>query len=171
MIEMIQQTAWGHFFITLVSFVLLLLIVLKLIWQPLQRVLNERQEQVSQSLSQAEAYQAESRQMKANLQAEMQALQEKNLKDHQRLQEELKEKQQVVDQKVQEELKRLQGQVHQQLEADRQVMKKDMEDQVVALSVDMAEKILKRQVRLADHQDLLVQFESQIERLGSDYHD
>lgn len=143
MIEMIQQTAWGHFFI-LISFAILLLIVLKWTWQQLQRILNRRQQQVSQSLHQAEAYQVESQQMKADLQSRGRSnLQEKIKKDHERLQEEVKEKRQAMDQHVHQELKRLQDQAWQQLVADRKMMEKEMaKDQVAALSVDVAEKFL-----------------------------
>lgn len=155
MLEVLQQTGLGHFLMTLISFILLLAIVHKFAWKPINGILEERESRIKDDINQADA----SKEKALILQEEAQADRKKAKLDATAIMQETNkkiEREKMLAVEVAEmEISQKRRREEEAIEHDRREMILAMQDQVAQLSLDIAGQILQREVKDEDHEQLI----------------
>ncbi len=145
-----------------VWFILLIVFAWKFIWPPLITAIDERRRKIADGLAEAEkgkAALADGEKAKAVMlrEARDQAGEMKALNDKQA-------QAQIDAAKVQAkaEADRIIAAAHAQIEQERQKAKEQLRDQVAALAMAGAEKILRREIDAKVHADMLDQLKAQL---------
>lgn len=143
-------------------FILLIVFAWKFIWPPLITAIDERRRKIADGLAEAEkgkAALADGEKAKAVMlrEARDQAGEMKALNDKQA-------QAQIDAAKVQAkaEADRIIAAAHAQIEQERQKAKEQLRDQVAALAMAGAEKILRREIDAKVHADMLDQLKAQL---------
>ena len=153
----------GLFFWTILTFLTLVFLLKKFAWGPLLKALEERQETIRKSLDAAEQakqelprLQDESAQIIAEARAEAQSIVTKSRAEAERVREDLKEKAKNEADAI---LKNAERQIH--LETDRAVQQ--IRQEVVELSLNVASKLIRKNLTQEDNDALIQESLSQIE--------
>ena len=152
----------GLFFWTILTFLTLVFLLKKFAWGPLLKALEERQETIRKSLDDAEQakqeltrLQDESAQIIAEARAEAQSIVTKSRAEAERVREDLKEKAKNEADAI---LKNAERQIH--LETDRAVQQ--IRQEVVELSLNVASKLIRKNLTQEDNDALIQESLSQI---------
>ncbi len=145
-----------------VWFALLIAFAAKFIWPPLTNAMDERRKKIADGLAEAEKGKtalAEGEKAKAAMlrEARDQATEMKALND--------KQAQAQIDAakaQAKTEADRIIAAAHAQIEQEKQKAREQLRDQVAALAVAGAEKILKREVDAKAHAEMLNQLKAQL---------
>ncbi len=145
-----------------VWFALLIAFAYKFIWPPLMTAIDTRNKKIAEGLAEAEkgkAALAEGEKQKDVMmkEARQTATEMKALND--------KQAQAMIDEtKVQAKVEadRIISAAHAQIDMEKQKAKEQLRDQVAALAIAGAEKILKREVDAKVHADMLTQLKAQL---------
>lgn len=155
MLELITQTGLGHFLMTIISFTVLLFIVSKFAWDPISKILNEREALIDSNIEKAklanensEILNGEARQELANARTEANKLIQDTKWQVSKM------KADNID-RANEEIEEMRNQSKESIERERRQMLESMEDQIGHLSVEIAEQILQREVSSEDHKQLI----------------
>ncbi|MBA5728846.1 F0F1 ATP synthase subunit B [Aerococcaceae bacterium INB8] len=155
MLESILQTGVGHFLMTIISFAILLFIVSKFAWDPISKILQEREEMIESNINDAktakknaEATEDEAREMLTNARTEANKL----VQDTKWQVSKMKADQ--IEQ-AKEEIEEMRTQAELSIQRERRQMLESMEDQIGKLSIEIAEQVLRREVNSKDHQQLI----------------
>ena len=144
------------------AFLLFIWFCAKLVWPPLLRAIEARQKQIADGLAQAER----GRSSLADAQKQTDViLKEARDRAHELMaQAEKSANQRVEDAKGQAktEADRIVAAAHAQVGQEVQAAKQQLREQVAALAVAGAEKILRREVDARSHSDMLNQLKAQI---------
>ena len=153
----------GLFFWTILTFLPLVFLLKKFAWGPLLKALEARQETIRKSLDDAEQakqeltrLQDESAQIIAEARAEAQSIVTKSRAEAERVREDLKEKAKNEADAI---LKNAERQIH--LETDRAVQQ--IRQEVVELSLNVASKLIRKNLTQEDNDALIQESLSQIE--------
>tara|TARA_Y100000588_G_scaffold269047_1_gene284336 strand:- start:2058 stop:2561 length:504 start_codon:yes stop_codon:yes gene_type:complete len=153
----------GLFFWTILTFLTLVFLLKKFAWGPLLKALEERQETIRTALDDAEQakqeltrLQNESAQIIAEARAEAQSIVTKSRAEAERVREDLKEKAKNEADAI---LKNAERQIH--LETDRAVQQ--IRQEVVELSLNVASKLIRKNLTQEDNDALIQESLSQIE--------
>lgn len=144
------------------AFVLLIVFTMKVVWPPLLRAIETRQKTIADGLAEAERG-------KSSL-AEAQKEKEALLRDARtRAQEIMAAAEKTAAQRIEEsksqartEGERLLAGANAQIQQEIQSAKQQLREQVAALAVQGAEKILRREVDAKAHADMLNQLKAQL---------
>ena len=136
----------GLFVWTILSFLLLMVILTKFAWNPLLKVLNEREEKIRLSLEKAEK--AEKKLETLNLQGEeilrnAKAESQKLLLSSKELAQNLKKE---IELEAKEKANSIINQSRKQIEAERDQVIREIKSELSALSILIAEKLLKKNI-------------------------
>ncbi|UUX33989.1 F0F1 ATP synthase subunit B [Fundicoccus culcitae] len=161
-----QNTALGNTIITLVAFVILLLIIKKVAWGPLMNILEDRRATVNADLDKASTERATAQE--ANLEAQ------KNLKEakSEASQIVLQAKQQslqIQDNMMEEakaEVLQMQTTARADIERERQQVMANVKTDITNIAIEIAEKIIQREINPADHQHLIEDFIQEMDDLS-----
>lgn len=155
MLEVLQQTGLGHFLMTLISFILLLAIVHRFAWKPINGILEERESRIKDDINQANA----SKEQALNLQEEAAADRKKAKLDATAIMQETNKKiereKMLAVEAAELEIAQKRRREEEAIEHDRREMMLAMQDQVAQLSLDIAGQILQREVKAEDHEQLI----------------
>lgn len=155
MLEVLQQTGLGHFLMTLISFILLLAIVHRFAWKPINGILEERESRIKDDINQANASKEEA----LNLQEEAAADRKKAKLDATAIMQETNKKiereKMLAVEAAELEIAQKRRREEEAIEHDRREMMLAMQDQVAQLSLDIAGQILQREVKAEDHEQLI----------------
>ena len=154
--KLVNEFSTGLFFWQILLFVGLLLLLRKFAWKPILNAINEREEGIRSALASAEAAKKEMQDVTADsekLLQEARAERELMLKEAR----EIKDKM-LADAKAQaqQEGDKLVAQARQSIEGERKAAIDDLKNQVASLSVEIAEKVLQKQLEDKDKQLKLV---------------
>ncbi|MFM1878823.1 MAG: hypothetical protein RLZZ241_1689 [Bacteroidota bacterium] len=154
--KLVNEFSAGLFFWQILLFVGLLLLLRKFAWKPILNAINEREEGIRNALASAEAAKKEMQDVTADsekLLQEARAERESMLKEAR----EIKDKM-LADAKAQaqQEGDKLIAQARQSIEGEKKAAIDDLKNQVAVLSVDIAEKVLQKQLEDKDKQLKLV---------------
>jgi F-type H+-transporting ATPase subunit b len=154
--KLVNEFSTGLFFWQILLFVGLLLLLRKFAWKPILNAINEREEGIRSALASAEAAKKEMQDVTADsekLLQEARAERELMLKEAR----EIKEKM-LADAKAQaqQEGDKLVAQARQSIEGEKKAAIDDLKNQVASLSVEIAEKVLQKQLEDKDKQLKLV---------------
>ncbi|MGX7013223.1 F0F1 ATP synthase subunit B [Vagococcus silagei] len=159
------QTTLSTILFVTVSFIVLMLALKKFAWGPIVNMMDERQQKISDDIDNAEkanseanalAKQRDDELIKARTEAQVIIAQAKETAEN-------NAHAIIVDAEKHTKRMKLQGQEDLRLERDRMI--EDAKKEVAELSVQIASKILKKELSAAAHQELI---QSSIEKLGVD---
>jgi F-type H+-transporting ATPase subunit b len=152
----IVQPAIGLVFWTLISFIILLVILGKFAWKPILGAVTERERSIEEALSKAEAAKEE---MSRLIGENEELLKQARIERDQILKEAKQVKDQIIgeakDAAIAEGTKMIE---RARIEIDNQkaIAMADVKNQVAALSIEIAEKLLRKQFEDQHKQDQLV---------------
>lgn len=157
------DTAIGHALMTLISFGLLLYVIYRFAYEPIMKVLEERKESIRNEMNAAQEASTSSneanqqaQQLLADAQSEANQLMADTRKQSLVLAESLQEK-------AHQDIEALHQNAKDKIANERQQLLTEMEASVSVVSIEVAEKIIQREVKEADHRRLINQFIQRLE--------
>ncbi|XJS11425.1 F0F1 ATP synthase subunit B [Aerococcaceae bacterium WGS1372] len=158
MLELITQTGLGHFIMTVISFIILLFLVYKFAWDPISKILDEREALIDKNIKEAKEANKEAKQVNEEArQALVNARADANKLVQDTKWQISKMKTENIE-KTNQEIEEMRNQAEESLVRERRHMLESMEDQIGQLSVEIAKQILRREVNSNDHKQLISDF-------------
>jgi F-type H+-transporting ATPase subunit b len=151
----IPPTDWGLQIWTLVSFVVLLILLSKFAFKPIAQALDRRSEAIRKSIEDAEKQRAEAKKLMEDYQkqlAEARAEANKILEEARGLGENVRKE---VVEKANTEASALLQRSQEELQRQKEKGVQELKDTVASLSVQIASKIIEREVNEATHRQLV----------------
>ncbi len=155
--KLIHDFGVGLFFWMIILFIALLFLLKKLAWKPILQAVEEREEGIRKSLEEAEKARKEMQNLTAHnekVMKEARLEREAMLKEaraiYDKTVEESKEKARLEYQKILEDAKK-------DIEAEKQAAITEMKKKVAELSIDIAEKLLKKELSSEEAQLSLIE--------------
>ena len=155
MLDVLQQTGLGHFLMTLISFILLLAIVYKFAWKPINGILEERENRIKDDINQASVSQEKARFLQEEAQADRKKAKLDATAIMQETNKKIEREKMLAVEAAEMEIAQKRKREEEAIEHDRQEMMIAMQDEVAQLSVNIAGQILQREVDIEDHQQLI----------------
>ncbi|WP_438963122.1 F0F1 ATP synthase subunit B [Nonlabens sp.] len=157
MLDLINDFSPGLFFMQ--AFILIILIVLmrKFAWKPILNALSEREEGIADALAAAENAKIEMANLEASNQA---AAQEARAQRDEMLKEAREIKEKMISDasgQAQEKADKIIAQAQEAIEAEKKAALADIKSQVASLSVDIAEKVTRKELSEKDAQHALIE--------------
>lgn len=152
--------------LTILIFVLLLIVLGKFAWGPIASGLKAREDKIRQDIQQAEAARAQAEASMRKYQAQ---LAEAEARVRQMLQDATAEGEKVaagIRVRATEEGEQIKEKAQREIENARQAAVRDLYDQAATLSTSIAEKILRRNLNVADQQELVSASLDQLQTLN-----
>lgn len=153
--KLLEEFSIGLFFWQTVLFLALLFLLRKYAWKPIMSAINEREEKISDSLVQAEKAQEELKQMQAqneDLLKEARAERDAMIKD-------AKETATAMigeaKEKAKEEGSKMLASAKESINAEKAAAISELKTQVAAISIEIAEKIVRNELSSDDKQKAL----------------
>lgn len=142
----------------IVNFLILVAILYKFLFKPLQTFLAKRAEGIRSSLEEAKRAREEAERLQEEFQARIQTIQREAQERREAALREVEEERQRLMRASREEAERLLGEAKTQIEAEVKRAKAALREEVVSLSLEIAEQILQRSLTDEDHRRLSEQF-------------
>lgn len=152
------NTALGNTIVTMIAFVALLMIIKKFTWEPFMSMLAQRRQIIEGDLAQAAEEKATSTKAKEDAQ---QALKDARAEANQIILAAKKQSLQIQDNMIKEakeEIARLHESANQEIEQDRERILNEIKNEVSDISIEIAEKILRREIKEEDYHKLVDDF-------------
>lgn len=150
------------------SFVLLLLLIKKFAWQPITKMLDKRAETIANNIDDAEKSKIEAAQLVAENEAILKKSRAEAAEIVRKAKEVAEKDANVIIQDAHADAKRYLEQGKKELQIERAKLIDSAKHEVADLSIEIAEKIIKKELDLETHQELI---NSYIEGLGSQNED
>lgn len=148
--------AFGLFFWTLVVFTILFLVLKKYAWKPILQSLKDREDKIASSLQEADDARQQMELLKADnekLLQEARIERDKIIKEAKEIGENLKTQ---AKQKADAESKRMIEAANESINKEKEAAKTEIKELVASLSIEMAEKILKKKFDNPSEQEEMV---------------
>lgn len=166
MSAILGSTPIGTILMTLISFLLVIYIVYKFAWKPIDKILAERQAQITKDIDAAHQLKLESEEALAKSKKEI----EESLTRAQTIVNHAKDHGQETANKIIKDAETkaeiLIEKTHTDLNRQRRQFHREMEESILNISVMMAQKVLQREITDQDHRDYIHEF---IERLDAEF--
>lgn len=146
----------GTIFWMFIAFGVVLFILKKFAWRPILNALKEREESISAALNSAEEAKKEVAGLKANNEkiiAEARREKEAILKEAKDLKDKIVAE---AKEKAVEEAQKTIAQARQQIEAEKTIAINDIKKQVANLSIDIAERVIRKELSNKGEQEKMV---------------
>jgi F-type H+-transporting ATPase subunit b len=147
----------GLVFWMTIAFGIVLWVLAKFAWKPIMTSIHEREKSIDEALNQAKLAKEEMEKLKVNKEAllneaklERDQLLKETLRMQEKLMQEAKEKAAIESERTIEKTKK-------QLELERMAAMSDLKKQIGQLSLDIAEKLLSRELRDKEDQQQFLQ--------------
>ena len=154
--KLISEFSLGLFFWQSLIFIGLLLLLRKFAWKPILNSVNEREASIKNALDSAE----EARTQLENLQSENQRLLKEARKEKEiLLKEALKTKNQIISdakREAQNETEKILSQAQDTIQSEKRAALKELKNQVGSIAIDIAEKVINKELENKDKQMNLV---------------
>ncbi len=131
---------------TVVTFLTVALILKKLAWPPLMKALDEREEKIRNDIEAARKNKEDMERLKADYDAQMQQIQDKVKEILAQAQSQGNQTREAMMKEAESDAKKLTDKTLQQLEAEKERLIRDLRSEVGALSVELAERLVKQTV-------------------------
>ncbi|MBF0198879.1 MAG: F0F1 ATP synthase subunit B [Planctomycetes bacterium] len=158
------------FHVNLVSLILtfavfgtLLVILSKYVWGPVLKALDERDNAIRDDLDQAEHSKEEAQKLLKEHEKAMSDLREEGRKIREQAKQQAENQKQELIAAAEIEAEKIMQKTRQQLEADRLSMLEDVKSLTVEVAVDLAQKMIVKEVDKDSHKELIKQSLSDIE--------
>ena len=154
--KLISEFSLGLFFWQSAIFLGLLFLLRKFAWKPILSAVNEREATIKQALDSAE----EARIQMENFQSENQRLLKEARKEREILvKEALKTKNQIIGEakkEAQHEAEKILSQAQESIQSEKKAALKELKNQVGSIAIDIAEKLINKELENKDKQMNLV---------------
>lgn len=148
-------TAFGTGFVLLVSFLVLLFALSYFVWEPVKKVMDDREQLIHDDIQSAENAKRDAEELRkkneeilSNTQAEISEMFEKS-------REEAKKQQQSIIDEATINAKRLMSDAEKDIEQEKKKAVREINDQVADLSVLIAQKVIQKELSPQDQKDLI----------------
>lgn len=143
--------------VTILIFVLLLIVLSRYAWQPMMEAINKRQAQIRDALTEAQKQKEQADELLEEYKQLLQAAEAEAEELIRQTQLKVKELQDQMLERAQKQARHIIEQANKRIEeAERQAIRR-VYDASVDIAVEMARKILQREVNLEDHRILIQQ--------------
>lgn len=149
----------------IVNFLILVAILYKFLFKPLQAFLAKRAEGIRSSLEEAKRAREEAQRLQEEFQARIQTIQREAQERREAALREVEEERQRLIRASKDEAERLLGEAKTQIEVEVKRAKATLREEAVSLSLEIAERILQRSLTDEDHRRLSKQF---VQEMGRD---
>ena len=139
--KLISEFSLGLFFWQSLIFIGLLLLLRKFAWKPILNAVNEREASIKNALDSAQ----EARTQLENLQSENQRL----LKD-------ARKEKEILIKEAQNETEKILSQAQETIQSEKRAALKELKNQVGSIAIDIAEKVINKELENKDKQINLV---------------
>lgn len=161
--SLLGSTSLGQALMTLVSFLILLYCVRRFAWKPLMDILQQRKQMIEQDINKGRQLKEVSLQANEEAQAtlrEAKIAANKILSDAKKQGEQLKHKLKVDGQK---DVSYMKDQAQKRIEHERQQSLEKSKEMIENVSIELAEKIIQREITDEDHHRLINDFIHRLE--------
>lgn len=155
--KLINDFSFGLFFWQTLLFIALLIMLRKFAWKPILNAVNEREESINNSLKAAERAREEMKRLQSDNER---ILNEARVERDRIMKEATDMKTKIVadaSEKAQAEADRIMESAKVQIEAEKASAMADIKGQVAELSVDIAEKLLRKELATENKQQALIE--------------
>ncbi|MBS9773912.1 MAG: F0F1 ATP synthase subunit B [Tenacibaculum sp.] len=154
--RLVNDFSIGLFFWVAVIFTILIFLMAKFAWKPILNAINEREEGIQNALNEAEKARKEMQNLQADnerLLKEARAERDTMLKEAREMREKMLEE---AKEEAQEEATRMIKKAKEAIEQEKQVAVADLKKQVAGISIQIAEKVVKKELASPNDQEQLV---------------
>ena len=152
------NTSLGHTIVTMIAFIILLLIVKKFAWGPLTKILAERETKIKTDIATAASEREAGK--AANVEAQK-TLREARAEATQIILQAKKQALQVQDSMLKDakdEVIRMKEGAKKDIEQERRRMLNDLRDELTDISIEIAEKVIQREIKSEDYHRIIDDF-------------
>lgn len=152
------STALGNTIVTLVSFLLLFWLVKRVAWKPLMGMLEERERVINADLDKAAKNHEISQQQRSETEVQLREARNNANELLAKAQLEGSALQKTIIKEANEDAQRIRQQAQREVAAERVRTLNNMRSEISGLSIDIAEKIIGRELTSSDHERLVDEF-------------
>lgn len=153
-----EITALGDTIVTLLSFLILMALIKKFAWQPLMKILTDREEMIHANIDKAASARENAEKKQAEVDAQLIEVRTTASDILNRAQAEGNEIQQEIIKEAKEDALRIKQVTQKELELERKQALEGLRSEIGVISVEIAEKILGKEITQADQQTLIEAF-------------
>lgn len=152
------STALGNTIVTLVSFLLLFWLVKRIAWKPLMGMLEEREKMINADLDKAAQNHEISQQQRSETEIQLREARNNANELLNKAQLEGSALQKSIIKEANEDAQRIRQQAQREVAAERVRTLNNMRSEISGLSIEIAEKIVSRELHSSDHERLVDEF-------------
>ena len=152
------STALGNTIVTLVSFLLLFWLVKRVAWKPLMGMLEERERVINADLDKAAQNREISQQQRSETEVQLREARTNANELLSKAQLEGSALKKTIIKEANEDAQRIRQQAQREVAAERVRTLNNMRSEISGLSIDIAEKIIGRELTSSDHERLVDEF-------------
>ena len=160
-LEIISINIW-HIVISLCNLLILFLMLKKFLYQPVKKVLADRQAAIDSRYDEADKAKSEALQSKAEWEERMAAADEEAAGIISSAVESANRQSSAILGETKEKADRMMNRARAEADAERRKAEDDIKDRIADVSAAIAGKLLEREISAADHSDLIDSFISEI---------
>ena len=160
-LEIISINIW-HIVISLCNLLILFLMLKKFLYQPVKKVLADRQAAIDSRYDEADKAKSEALQSKAEWEERMAAADEEAAGIISSAVESANRQSSAILGETKEKADRMMNRARAEADAERRKAEDDIRDRIADVSAAIAGKLLEREISAADHSDLIDSFISEI---------
>ena len=160
-LEIISINIW-HIVISLCNLLILFLMLKKFLYQPVKKVLADRQAAIDSRYDEADKAKSEALQSKAEWEERMAAADEEAAGIVSSAVESANRQSSAILGETKEKADRMMNRARAEADAERRKAEDDIKDRIADVSAAIAGKLLEREISAADHSDLIDSFISEI---------
>lgn len=160
-LEIISINIW-HIVIALCNLLILYLMLKKFLYQPVKKVLADRQAAIDSRYDEADKAKSEALQSKAEWEERMAAADEEAAGIISSAVESANRQSSAILGETKEKADRMMNRARAEADAERRKAEDDIKDRIADVSAAIAGKLLEREISAADHSDLIDSFISEI---------
>jgi ATP synthase, F0 subunit b len=160
-LDIISINIW-HIVISLCNLLILFLMLKKFLYQPVKKVLADRQAAIDSRYDEADKAKSEALQSKAEWEERMAAADEEAAGIISSAVESANRQSSAILGETKEKADRMMNRARAEADAERRKAEDDIKDRIADVSAAIAGKLLEREISAADHSDLIDSFISEI---------
>ena len=145
-------------FLQIINFAILLYILVKLLWGPLTKFLDERTQKIKSQLEKAEKLEKEASKKLEEYNRKLEEAKKEILQMRDRAEESIAQLREEKLKEAHEEAQKLIENARKEIEIEIRKVKKELQEEAARLSVLIARKFLEKEVSEEDHKKLLEEF-------------
>lgn len=157
-------TALGDTIVTVVGFLILFWLVKRFAWESIINTISERERAINADIDKAEDARKTAEKQRKETQEQLQNARSDANEILNRAQKEASELQKTIISEAKEDVVRLKQQTQREIELEKKQAFQNMRSEIGATSINIAQKIIGKEVHAEDHQRLIEEFIEGLEK-------